>query len=191
MATKIKICGVRDAGTADAALALGADFIGLVLTPSRRQIGVEAAQQIIRALPQGRFVAVGQNVDETLFEEMLGLGVWGVQLHGRTPRDWVRRAHQRQIRALATWLNPEADVVLLDGVEPGSGKTRDWQRPSWPRDVWIAGGLSPDNVRQVVREVAPNGVDVSSGVEVDGTKSVVRIQRFIEEVRHGDDEKRA
>ncbi len=176
--------------TALQAAELGADFLGVVLTQSRRQISLTQAEDMLTALLGIPVVGVGKDMDEPLFERLLELPFWGIQVHGHPPEDWVERAHRYGKRALATWLDPKADVVLLDGPEPGSGRPRDWERPIWDRPLWIAGGLTPENVQSMVRDLSPDGVDVSSGVEVDGAKSLDRIARFIEEVRRGDNEKR-
>lgn len=186
MSTRIKICGIRDVETAREALRLGADYLGLVLTASRRQITRQRAQELVETVPGARFIAVGLDVDDVQFQAMLELSVAGIQLHGATPRDWIGRTQARGKLAVATQLDPDADVVLLDGRTPGSGEVRPWTKPAWSRPVWIAGGLSPDNVRYVVETLHPEGVDVSSGVEEDGKKSVALMARFIQEVKHGD-----
>ena len=184
--TTVKVCGIKNAETARTAWQAGVHYLGLVLTKSRRQIGLDAARSIIARVPQARFVAVGHDVSAELFEAMLDLPVVGIQLHGLTPAGWISRARARGKMAIATTLDREADVVLMDGAIPGSGKPWAWHKPDFPRPVWLAGGLTPHNVRYVVRECKPDGVDVSSGVEADGEKQVDLIRLFIEEVRHGD-----
>lgn len=186
MSITVKICGVKDVDTARAAADLGAEFLGVVLTPSRRQVPIDHARAMIGTLPQTRFVAVAQNPDEMLFEAMLQLPVWGVQIHGNGPHGWARRAQRCGRRAIAAQWDPDADVILLDNASPGIGQPRDWSVPKVGKPVWLAGGLSPDNVADVVRRLAPAGVDVSTGVERDGVKSVELIRRFIEEVHHGE-----
>ncbi|MBG9736038.1 phosphoribosylanthranilate isomerase [Paenibacillus alvei] len=88
-----------------------------------------------------------------------------------------------------------ADVILLDTYCPvqggGSGKVFDWTvipaytdaLEEFELPLYIAGGLTPDNVGLVVREYGIQGVDVSSGVETNGVKDVVKVQEFIERVR--------
>jgi phosphoribosylanthranilate isomerase len=164
----------------------GANFLGLVLTPSRRQVTTGQAQAIIAAVPKVQFVAVGRDVDEQLFEDMLSLNVKAVQLHGNVPQHWIVRAHEAGKWAIATTLDAAADVVLLDGAVPGSGVARAWQKPEFTRPIWIAGGLTVDNVRAVVRRLRPDGVDVSSGVEKEGSKDPDLIRHFIQEVHYGD-----
>jgi len=188
MPTTVKICGIQDANTAQGAVRLGADFLGVVLSPSRRQITLDEAYQLVNRVPEARFIAVGKDVSETLFEAMLDLPVVGIQLHGETPQAWIDRARHKRKLVVATVLEQAADVVLLDDQNPGQGQPRNWDRPVFSRPIWIAGGLSPLNVGAVVRQLRPDGVDVSSGVEQNGQKSLRLIEKFIEEVKYGDNE---
>ena len=83
------------------------------------------------------------------------------------------------------------DAVLLDAYDPrmagGTGKTLDWQmlrdfRPAC--DWWLAGGLSPENVATAIALVAPNGLDISSGVERSaGDKDLTKVKRFLQECK--------
>ncbi|KOY16592.1 N-(5'-phosphoribosyl)anthranilate isomerase [Paenibacillus xylanivorans] len=87
------------------------------------------------------------------------------------------------------------DAVLLDTFDPlyggGSGKTFAWERipfyADWAREhgiaLFVAGGLQPDNVQQLIQKYAPNGVDVSSGVESEGVKDIAKITAFVERVK--------
>ncbi len=186
MATTVKVCGVKEGNMAYMAWQAGADFVGLVVTESQRRVSLPQVADLTAQLPQIRFVAVGRDVSEELFHQLLDLPLYAIQLHGKSPRDWISRAQQRKKRAIATRLDPQADVVLLDNAEPGSGQVWDWRKPSFVRPIWIAGGLTPQNVGMVVSRIRPNGVDVSSGVEVDGQKNVDLIRLFIEEVHRGD-----
>ncbi|XEC92739.1 phosphoribosylanthranilate isomerase [Paenibacillus tarimensis] len=82
------------------------------------------------------------------------------------------------------------DALLIDTAGGGTGQTFDWNRVPEFRHalsgtgipLYVAGGLHPDNVRQLVTEYAPDGVDVSSGVETNGTKDIVKIRTFVERV---------
>lgn len=110
----------------------------------------------------------------------------------------AERQGQAPQEAIGRQLEPyrgAVDAILLDTFDPvyggGSGKTFDWEAIppylAWCREAGIpllvAGGLQPDNVVSLVDAYAPDGVDVSSGVETDGVKDIVKIQRFIERVK--------
>ncbi|MCM3171464.1 phosphoribosylanthranilate isomerase [Paenibacillus sp. MER 99-2] len=87
------------------------------------------------------------------------------------------------------------DAILLDTYDPqyvgGSGHTFAWERiptyAKWARNhgiaLFVAGGLQPDNVQQLIQTYAPDGVDVSSGVETDGVKDIAKITAFVERVK--------
>ncbi len=183
MPLTVKICGIQDPGMADWSFSQGADFVGLVLAPSRRQLTLEQAKAIVTKVP-GRYVAVVWSPGPTEFEEILSdLGVAAIQHHGRPQFDWIEKTRASNRIAIATELDPMADIVLLDGREPGSGQTRIWERPPWHRPLWLAGGLTPQNVGALVHDLHPEGVDVSSGVERDGMKNRELISQFVREAK--------
>ena len=183
MAVTVKICGVQDEGTARFCFAHGADFVGLVFAASRRQISMDRARQLVQEIP-GRYVAVVSSPDAEVLQKIIqNVRPYAIQHHGVPRCDWLELSHRQGTVAIATTLNPQADIVLLDGPVPGQGQERDWKRPAWPKPLWLAGGLSPDNVRDVVRTLKPDGVDVSSGVETQGKKDWGLIAAFIEEAK--------
>lgn len=211
--TKIKICGLSEAQHALVAAEAGADFIGLVFAPSRRQVSAERALEMIKAV-QGVSLcpsAVGVFVD-TAANEVNRIADYcrldWVQLSGDESWDYCRRierpivktVHVTNARATEEVIDEIATgyqlglhselVCLLDSqvgnAYGGTGQAFDWQLAkvvSARFPVVIAGGLTPSNVVQLVEEVHPWGVDVSSGVEVNGIKSVDKIKAFVEAVR--------
>ncbi len=184
MTPEVKICGVKDVSTALAAYEAGADYIGLVLTSSPRQISLEQARDIVTSLPWIRFVAVARHMSRDMFEKVLErVPLWAFQHHGETDFNWIHAVHDYGLKAIATTVEQDADIILTDGPEPGKGQAWDWQRPACSQPFWIAGGLMPDNVRSVVQRLQPNGVDVSSGVETDGVKDLIKIRQFIKEAK--------
>ncbi|MFE6076018.1 phosphoribosylanthranilate isomerase [Paenibacillus sp. NPDC057886] len=103
-------------------------------------------------------------------------------------------ANDTALMALDPYKNV-VDAILLDTFDPlyggGSGKTFAWERISfyaeWARkhgiSLFVAGGLQPDNVQQLIQRYAPDGVDVSSGVESEGVKDIAKITAFVERVK--------
>ncbi|HEY0593635.1 MAG TPA: bifunctional indole-3-glycerol phosphate synthase/phosphoribosylanthranilate isomerase [Thermoanaerobaculia bacterium] len=196
----VKICGIASPGDAVGAIDAGADFIGLVFAPlSPRRVTPEAAEEIARAVrersPRTRLVGVfrDQPVEQVrAIAAQLDLDL--VQLHGSEPVAHIAAVGRPAIRAIAIpaqeHLLPSASRAswaLLDGRAPGSGAAFDWNavgRAMRPRRMFLAGGLTPDNVRDAIARVRPEGVDVSTGVEdAPGRKSVAKMRRFVEEVK--------
>ncbi len=211
MPLTVKICGVRTPEAALAAAEAGADMIGLMFAPSRRQVEVAAARTIVEALrasPRGRDVAVvGVFVDEQpalIAEIAAAVGLDWAQLSGHEAVDTVDALDVPAIKALrfdgdpseAGWLadggNCATDPVLVDAHVPGSfggaGVVGDWAaaaRLAVQRPVLLAGGLTPLNVAEAIRVVQPWGVDVSSGVETDGAKDLDKIRAFVRAAKAG------
>jgi len=198
----VKICGIS---TPDAALAVaeaGADAIGFVFAPgSPRLVTDDQALSLTQGLPS-EIETVGvfrnQPIDEVLAIARRA-GVATVQLHGdesdadfdrlRTEGFGTIRAisvEDYRRRSLAGQLRAE-DRLLIDAVEPGAGATFDpalLEGTALPESWILAGGLTPDNVAELVRTLQPGGVDVSSGVEASrGVKDVTRIRDFIAAAR--------
>lgn len=200
----VKICGITSEEDALLATALGADAVGFVFAPSRRQMSVDAVRDILRRLPR-EIVTVGvfrNERPERVVEVVTRLGLHGAQLHGHEPvREvrWVReripfviQAFAAGNRAIADAGRGPADVLLLDAADPGSGRVFDWALaadvPSGAR-LLLAGGLTPDNVEDAIRRVRPWGVDVSTGVEREpGHKDATKVRRFVAAARAAGDE---
>jgi phosphoribosylanthranilate isomerase len=201
--TRVKICGISDVGAARAAADAGADAVGFVFAPSRRQVTVEQAAAIASTLPP--FVArVGVFVDasrERILEAVAACGLSAVQLHGAEPPDLcaalpvpvikaVRVAGARSLQALARY---RVSAFLLDAYDPhrpgGTGRTFDWglaAEAARAHRIVLSGGLTAANVASALQRVRPYGVDVSSGVETDGRKDPDKIRAFVEAVRRWD-----
>ncbi|MET9467489.1 phosphoribosylanthranilate isomerase [Streptomyces sp. NPDC006544] len=193
----IKICGLRTVRDVEAAVAAGADALGFVFAPgSPRTVDAAAARKLIAGVPDGVLtvgVFRGQPVDEVrrFAEES---GVRSVQLHGdegaayyeelRAPGRTLIRATARAVAAVGEY---GEDLLLIDAPDPGSGKPWNWASEEFtaPAGRWLlAGGLTPDTVREAVEVTGAWGVDVSSGVERErGVKSPELIRAFIEAAR--------
>jgi phosphoribosylanthranilate isomerase len=203
--TIIKICGIKSLKDALAAIDAGADYLGFNFYPaSVRFIEKESCAEITAVLkrehPQIKLVGVFVNSSVDGVRDILDTCLLDLaQLHGdETPEifgELIPRAFKafRGIPAdVAGYARKEAPVFLVDaavkGVYGGSGVTADWAAAGelakrYP--LLLAGGLTPENVAEAVREVGPWGVDTASGVESQpGRKDAARMAAFINSVRH-------
>lgn len=195
----VKICGITSEDDALLAVALGADAVGFMFAPSPRQIAPQVAADIVKRLPP-EIVTVGVFRDEAprrVVEVVQRAGLRAAQLHGHESAEqarWVRQRVGLTIRAFAAG-DPAiehagehgADVVLLDGPSPGSGRVFDWAlavlAPPGQR-LMIAGGLNPANVASAIAQTRPWGVDVSTGVERSpGRKDPIKLRAFVANAR--------
>jgi len=198
MPVKVKICGVRTVADAVAAAEAGADFLGVNFHPaSPRCVGADTARAIVAAVPG--VPCIGVFVDRPADEvarTARDVGLAGVQLHGsERAADCgplrglrvVKALHARPggdlVAAAAEW--PDAWLLIdawVPGVAGGTGRTVDPEAlRGLPADrLFVAGGLRPDNVADVVRRVRPFAVDVASGVErAPGVKDHGKVAEFI------------
>jgi phosphoribosylanthranilate isomerase len=209
--TKVKICGITGVPMARVVAEAGADFIGVVFAESRRQITPGIVIDIVDAVKDYRTEVVGVFVNMAADEvnriaDRCGLD--RVQLSGDETWEYCRQIHRPLIKAvhvLPEWgetelieylgvgqqaLSDRSPVYLLDTFDKrqygGTGRPFDWSiagQAAAGFPIIVAGGLDPDNVGQVVAEVKPWGVDVSSGVETDGVKDIDKIKAFIRAVK--------
>ena len=195
----VKICGITNEDDALLAVALGADAVGFVIAPSVRQIAVQKIYDITRRLPS-EILTVGVFRDELpqrVIELTQSAGLKAAQLHGHeTPEDvQVVSQHIRTvIKAVSAGSSDAANahgfgtrMILIDAPAPGSGQVFDWKLAGempGGLDIILAGGLTPENVASGIEQVAPWGVDVSSGVEASpGIKDPIKMKRFIDAAR--------
>jgi phosphoribosylanthranilate isomerase len=194
---RIKICGICDAASAEAAVESGADLLGFHFCSSQRRVTPEEAKSIVDGLavrPKIVGVFIDQDADEVRqIADFVDLDM--VQLHGSEapgfdagrPVMKVLKVKDGQIPRSSDWPDP----LMLDSWSAdqrgGTGRTWDWElaRPLLStRRVFIAGGLEPGNVGKVVSAFLPFGVDVSSGVEASvRVKDPDKLRAFIRAVR--------
>ena len=201
--TRVKICGFTRADDVDAALDAGADFLGFNLwRGSSRRLEPSDARALIARIPAGRAIPVAVFVHGESWAldcAEFTRAAW-VQLHGAAPAWTPARVTRPVVRAVAVEGRPlatadlaPADYWLLDAAQRGhggGGKTFDWENAAalagHPR-LFVAGGLTPENVAEVVRRLKPYAVDVASGVESSpGVKDRGKMKAFIEAVRGAD-----
>ncbi|WP_323742044.1 phosphoribosylanthranilate isomerase [Salinibacillus xinjiangensis] len=197
----MKICGIQNTESLQAAVEAGADFIGFMFADSKRRISTEKAKLLAAYVPT-QVQKVGVFVNPTLKEVLDGIqqvGLNFVQLHGEESPDFCREIPVPVIKAFS--IKNSGDIqkasqydvayYLFDSpggkYRGGSGMTFDWsllKDVNIPREqVILAGGLKPDNIQAAISEVNPAMVDVSSGVEIDGMKDLEKIQIFIQRAK--------
>ena len=193
--TKVKICGLSTKEAVKTAVSAGADYIGFVFAPSKRQVTLEQAAELAKFIPShiqkvGVFVSPSR---AELLEAVDKVGLDFVQVHGQVVDKLFEDLPCASIQAVQVdgeghVPNSQADYLLFDAPVAGSGQTFDWGQLDTiglAQPFFIAGGLNEENVARAIQHFFPFAVDVSSGVETDGQKDHEKIRRFIERVKHG------
>nr|WP_106783392.1 phosphoribosylanthranilate isomerase [Lysinibacillus timonensis] len=194
---KVKICGLKEVEHVQAAVHAGANFIGFMFAPSKRQITVEHAAELAKFVPSHvKKVGVFVNpTEEQVHETVKMVGLDFVQYHGNESADFIEKLGYPSIKAFSIHGYEDVekaskyhvDYYLFDApgtdFAGGSGKVFDWslldQLSISKERVILAGGLNSGNVQHAINQVSPFGVDVSSGVERDGVKDSNLIKEFI------------
>ena len=202
---KVKICGITNWSDARRAVEAGADFLGFnFYRQSSRYIAPAAARRIVQRLPDA-VASVGVFVNEPE-HEMLAIarrvGLDYVQLHGDETAEVVSRVRRsfRVIKAIRV-RDPfrvsqlgnfkQASSILLDGFDAhlrgGTGKSFNWKlakSAGRKRQIFLAGGLTPENAAEAVLVARPFAIDVCSGVESrPGKKDAARMRALVAAVR--------
>lgn len=202
MTVKLKVCGVTSLEDARTAIDCGAEYLGFNFYPkSPRYIAPKSARAIIERLPD-EIISVGVFVNESRPEDVVEIllmsGAKMSQLHGDESPDYCASVGaDRVIKALRISddfdarrvLDYPASAILLDALDPnlygGTGRTANWaiaREAAKLTKVFLAGGLSPENIIEAIRRVEPFAVDVNSGVEsAPGRKDASKLQAL----RHG------
>ena len=203
MKTQVKICGVTNVADALAAAEAGADMIGLnFYEKSPRCLSLATAAEISRALsPFVLRVGVFVNPDEAqVMEAIAACGLNLLQFHGDEASDFctqfglmsVKALRVRDAESLQALEKFSTDAFLLDAYSKsglgGTGEKFNWDlavaAQKFGKPIFLAGGLTPENVADAVKQVRPFAVDVASGVEAaPGKKDAAKMRAFIAAVR--------
>ena len=208
----VKICGLTTREAVEAAVAAGADAVGFVFAPSKRQVTASQATQLAQGVPRRiPRVAVMLHPTQSQLDEVwstfrpdvlqtdledlqtlrvpMGLGVMSVIRGGvgLKPAAQDARMQRAQEAPGAADLQPRYQRVLFEGPVSGVGSTSDWNGAAQlarTTQLVLAGGLNAINVADAIAAVRPFGVDVSSGVEASpGVKDPARIHEFVRRAR--------
>ena len=196
MSTFVKICGITNESDALLSVALGADALGFIFAPSRRQVTEKVVSEIVHQLPPSvmTFGVFVNERAETVAEVVNRIGLSGAQLHGNegpAVTNFVSERVRFVVKSfpaghsqLTNLSNYKIWATLVDGSVPGSGAVFDWslvEGMAPDRRMILAGGLNPGNVATALETVRPFGVDVTTGVEVEpGRKDPRKLKSFIE-----------
>jgi phosphoribosylanthranilate isomerase len=203
MSTKVKICGITNLADAQAAVAAGADALGFnFYEKSPRYVSLSQASEIARALPPF-IMRVGVFVNAPA-DFVLGAiresGLTMLQFHGEEAPEFCSQFGLMSMKAFRIH-GPETlkeipqfqtDAILLDAFSSatygGTGEKFNWdlavEAQKFGKPIFLAGGLTPENVAPAIRQVHPFGVDVSSGVEsAPGKKDHAKMKAFLAAVR--------
>ncbi|MEM7248242.1 MAG: phosphoribosylanthranilate isomerase [Acidobacteriota bacterium] len=195
---RVKVCGLTRSVDVERAVRLGATHLGFVLAPeSPRAVSAGWVGAVVRTLPSHvtPVLVFRDASDHAVLSAARESGVVRVQLHRHRPGQVVRLTAAGLVVHLALDAELVVDLtslgatlatpVVLDHGGGGSGRSFDWQRlaPQAPEHVFIAGGLTPDNVSELLR-FQPWGLDVSSGLERSpGIKDAAKLQAFFRATR--------
>ena len=202
--TRIKICGITNKEDALRAASLNVDMVGFVFyKQSKRYIESKTVRDIVNELPPS-IGKVGVFVNEEhsrVLELAEDSDIDTLQFHGDEKPDYcdsfkdrykvIKAFRLKTKKDLKNINDYDVDFYMLDtympGLAGGTGKSFDWkilEDHEFLKPVIISGGLTPVNVRKAIREMAPYGVDVSSGVEArPGKKEYDLMKKFVENVR--------
>lgn len=204
---KIKICGITKLIEVDYMNEVMPDYVGFVFAESKRKISKEIAKDLVKNLNKN-IQKVGVFRNNTMMEILdivNGVSLDVIQLHGDEDMDFILELRGNINPSIEIWkaisivneetlnnyIHYEVDGVILDGVNPGSGRQFEWiniDKDKIKCKVFLAGGVNEDNVLEGIEIINPDGVDVSSSIEIidkNGlrVKSLEKIKRLIRKVR--------
>lgn len=196
--TLMKFCGLKRPEDIQAVNELRPDFIGFVFVAGKkRYLDPKEAAQLKKQLDSS-IKAVGVFIDEkpeTIAQLLDDSVIDLAQLHGNEDEAYIKRLKEltakpiikafkiHKVEDLLPISNCSADYVLLDSGT-GTGKVFDWQLiKSLRRPYFLAGGLNIDNIEKALSELEPFAVDISSGIETNGSKDKEKMAAFAALVR--------
>lgn len=206
---RVKICGITQPSQGEAIANLGATDLGFICVPaSKRYVTPTQIQAVVQTLPPSinRIGVFANTTGSQICQVFTETGLTGVQLHGDESPEVCQQLRSRLpgeveiIKAIRVKTSADldranayvriVDTLLLDAYHPdqlgGTGQTLDWGalKQFSPDCPWLlAGGLTPDNILDALKQINPTGIDLSSGVERSpGDKDLVKVARLFEQL---------
>lgn len=192
LSVQVKICGIRTLSAAKAAIDAGADFLGFNFVPtSKRYTHPKKAKEIIKHI-KGKIKTVGVFQDNKISqvnEISKTLELDFVQLHGNENNEYIKKINLPVIKSIKignTITSTTALYILIDRNKRGQGRMADVKKAAkftskFP--TFYSGGLTVDNVAEVVKKVQPFAVDVAGGIETNGKQDIKKINQFIKNAK--------
>ena len=187
--TKIKICGLRRLQDIEIVNKYLPDYIGFIFAENkRRTVSIDLALELKNKLDK-RIKAVGVflNQDINYILNICNLGIIDmIQLHGNEDELYIEELKKITNKPIINAYRDDnnADYLLLDNIDPGSGVPFDWNTiERYNKPVFLAGGININNI-DLALKLNPYCIDISSGVETDGYKDELKIKEIIERIRN-------
>ena len=192
----LKFCGITREEDARFAAELGADFVGaIIVLASKRYVTAEQARRLFEAASPAKGVLVVRDMQLDELQQVIdNVHPYAVQLHGSETAEYARALHGVQIWKafnlnrlddLQVAASFPADIIVADSGG-GTGTTCDWSRAAELakcRPVLLAGGITPDNVREAIEAVRPAGIDLAGGVEsAPGVKDHAKMTQLVHRI---------
>ena len=200
----VKICGITKLSEIENLNILKPDYIGFVFAESKRKVAKEQAKELINNLDESiKTVGVFRNnTEEEILDILTVADIDVIQLHGsetigfveqlqkKTKKDIWKAASIKSNEDMSKALKYPVETILVDGSNPGSGEIFPWKylnNIETDKRIFLAGGINEDNVLEGISTVKPDGIDVSSGVEINDEygrhKDFNKMKRLIDKVR--------
>lgn len=198
---KVKICGLKRVEDVAYVNKYLPDFVGFVFAGEKRRIDKDQAK-FLRDKLDPLIQVVGVFVNEPLehLQQLIEEHIIDiVQLHGDEEEEYINQVKQLKVPVIRAYRvkdrkdvlmaqNCVADFILFDtfieNEYGGSGKTFAHELLSQnQRECFLAGGITPENLEQIIKQVTPYAIDISSGVETNGVKDEEKIRKVVEIVR--------
>lgn len=207
----IKICGITNLEEIKSLNTLKPEFIGFVFAESKRKVTGQEAKILFDNLDK-EIKAIGvfrNNSKEFILEVLKEVPLYGIQLHGDEDKEFIldlknkvnceiwKAVSVKSKGDMENALNYPVETLVLDGSNPGSGEIFPWkylESTKFTKRIILAGGINEENVQDGITKVKPQGIDLSSGVEIiteEGIriKSKDKMKKLIDKVRENNERK--